>query len=125
MEWCTRTLQRVSTDLSAYKNGRHITVGSFNAIFNQQEIVYHKLVGLDTIGELYRNGATALQLMASAIEEVWGILESYPSCLVFTCYSSSLVYDVSVGRPQHDVPISNLEFLMESRFSVPQTADVL
>ena len=34
---------------------------------NQLEIVYHEL---DTIVELDRNGASALQLMASAIENI-------------------------------------------------------
>ena len=74
---------------------------------------------------LDRNGAAVIQFIASAIEEVRDILESHPSRLVSTCYSSSLVYDGSVGRPRYDVPISILEFLIESRFSVPQIAEVL
>ena len=85
--------------ISAYEDGRHITVGSFDAALNQLEIVYRELVSLDTVGELNQNGATALQFMASVIEEVRDILESHPSLLVSTCCSSSLVYDGSVGRP--------------------------
>ena len=98
MEWCRQTLQHVSTDLSAYEDGRHITVGSYDAALNQLEIVYRGLVGLDTVGELNRNGATSLQFMASVIEEVRDILESHPLLLVSTCCLSSLVYDGSLGR---------------------------
>ena len=100
-------------------------MGSLDAALNQLQIVYRELVALDTVGELNSSGTTAIHLTASAIEEIRDILESHPSRLVSTCYSSSLVYDGSVGRPRYDVPISVLEFLIESRFSVPQIADVL
>ena len=123
-EWCRRSLQRVVADLFAYEDGRLITVGSLDAALNQLEIVYRELVALDTVGELDSSGAAARQLTASAIEEIRDI-ESHSSRLVSTCYSTSLVYDGSVGRPRYDVPISILEFLIENRFSVPQIADVL
>ena len=80
-------------------------MGSLDAALNQLQIVYRELVALDTVGELNSSGTTAIHLTASAIEEIRDILESHPSRLVSTCYSSSLVYDGSVGRPRYDVPI--------------------
>ena len=78
-EWCSRSLRRVVADLSAYEDGRLITVGSLDAALNQLQIVYRELVALDTVGELNSSGTTAIHLTASAIEEIRDILESHPS----------------------------------------------
>ena len=87
---------------------------------NQVEIVYREFAALDVVGDL--QSTAALQLTASAIEEIRAISDSHPLELTSSCYSSSLLYD---GRPRYDIPVSTLELLIESRFTVISIAGVL
>ena len=123
LEWCKRTLQRVIADLSVYDDGRSITFGALDSAINQVEIVYREFAALDVVGDL--QSTAALQLTASAIEEIRAISDSHPLELTSSCYSSSLLYDGSVGRPRYDIPVSTLELLIESRFTVTSIAGVL
>lgn len=120
LAWCRATLQRVISDLSLYEDGRAVSAG---ATLNQLEIVYRELVALDALGELTSPGTSALELTASAIEEVQCVIQS--AQLIISCYSSPLLRDGTVGRPRYDIPGGTLKFLIESGFTVPQIADVL
>ena len=125
LSWCISGLQRVAADLSLYEDGRAVSSGTLEAILSQLEIVYRELAAFDALGELTSGEAAALHFTARAIEEVRSVMHSQSPWLVTSCYNSPLIYNGLVGRPSYDIQLATLEFLLESRFTVPQIADIL
>ena len=101
-----------------------MSTGTVDAVLNQVEVVYRKLVAIDALGELDTNGVSALEFTGRAIAEIRRIVQS-PQLMYSGAYSSRLFHDGTVGRPRYDVSISALECLIYSGFTVPQIAEVL
>lgn len=122
--WCRETLQRLIGDLSSLLNEDALSVNSIEVLEIQLELVYRELVCLEALGDLSVSQVVALELCGHALEEFRSLADSIGQHTgISPEYELSLT--VSAGRPRYDVPQEQLQFLLESKFSVPQISSLL
>lgn len=122
--WCVLSLERTLYDLPLFEDGRSISMTTLDTTLNQLEIVYRELAGLDATGELSTNETSALLLVGQALEKMQQ-LEDVSINVPATTYSSPLVCEGVVGRPQYMISQNTIELLIGASFTVSQIADML
>lgn len=108
--------------MSRLEESDEVTVLELDAYHWRVEIVYREMLVREASGLLGDGQRDALRLIATAHTNLVKMVDSadiVPSPLV------PAVADGHVGRPHFDIPRSQLEYLVNSRFSVPKIADML
>ena len=117
-EWCIGTLARIVSDLSTY-DGR---LDVLDACSTQLELVYRELVAMDIFGGL--SSHAGMEKVQEALSIVRCMVEAGENDEV-TGYSAPVIHPTRGGRPVLNIPRNQLAYLLESRFTVPQIADIL
>lgn len=124
MEWCRSSLERLVSEVSALQNAPTVSEDMLEALENQVELVYRELACLEVLGILTGVQLDAIVCSGLALGEIRGLLSSadQPPC---SQYTPAVEYCGHAGRPRYDIPQSQLEYLLQCRFTVPQIALLL
>ena len=120
-EWCRAALQRLLADIAALLSAEIVSLENLEVLENQLEQVYRELACLEVLGSL--DGDT-LRCTGQALEEIRHLI----SCIdqpILPRYGAVIERTGSVGRPRYDIPEKQLEFLLQSGFTVPQISLIL
>ena len=120
--WLSQTLSSVVADLSRLGESDEVTLFELDAYQWRVEMVYRELLLMEASRRIDDREREAIRLIAAAHANLVDAVES--SELVPTL-QAPMIADGHVGRPHFDVPLSQLEYLINSRFSVPQIAGVM
>lgn len=113
-------MQRLIGDISSQDT---TSVETIEVLERQLELVYRELVGLEALGDLSGSQVASLELCGQALEEFRSITDINGHTGMAPEYECS--FTVSAGRPRYDVPEDQLQFLLESKFTVPQISSLL
>lgn len=120
--WCRSALQRVLSDLSALIGEENIPVGTLEGLESQIELVYRELACKEVLGDLDTEQSSALRCTEQALGEI----RQFISDMDQSRYTAApLKHGGSVGRPGYDIPESQLQYLLQCRFTVPQISMIL
>ena len=115
--WICETLRNVVDELS-YDECQNID--AVDAYRWRVELVYHEMLTREASGEeMSSNENEALQLISEAHANMCKL---YDCSGTATMLQASVLHDGYVGRPRFVIPCHQLEFLVQSAFSVPQIA---
>lgn len=120
-EWCRAALERLLSDLSALQT---IDVDMLEVMENQLELIYRELACLEVLGILTGEQLAALRCTGQALDEIRSLVSSTTNQTAHSTYIAAMEYG-GPGRPRYDIPRDQLEYLLQSRFSVPQIALLL
>ena len=123
LPWYRQSLQRLASDMSSLLGEEEVPLVAIEVLETQLELIYRELVCLEVLGNLSASEVSALELCGQALEELRAITTISGHSGVDVEYESSLT--VSAGRPRYDIPKDQLEFLLQSKFSVPQISLLL
>ena len=118
-------LRRISSDLSAFADGRDIPEDVLDSFIVSLEFVYRELIVLETTSQLTpsQHQATAIvRHCLSSMRSLYEIQSMRENNLSFRVNSA---HTGMVGRPRLEISCEQLSFLIENRFSVPQIADMV
>lgn len=118
MAWICETLRSVICDLNS---NEWDSLDELDAYLWRVELVYRELLAREASGEVLSNQESeALVLIAEAYTNLNELCDS--SMGATQVLQASLLLDGSVGRPRFVIPSHQMEFLVQSGFSVPQIA---
>ena len=120
MEWCIRTLQRIVSSLMALTVERELDVDLLDSHQVQLELVYRQLVA-EVLGEI--SNSAVVDFVREAMRLLMEVSER--TITIQRQYQPPLVYSGMRGRPRLDISNSQIAWLLEVRFTVPQIADIL
>ena len=123
-QWCRVALQRILSDTSELLGAETVSLEALEVLENQLELVYRELACLEVLGRLNGEQLASLSCTGTAIDEIRNII-SDTNQPVLSAYASAIEYRGSVGRPGYDIPQDQLEYLLHSKFTVPQIAVLL
>ena len=92
------------------------------------EVAYREFVAMDALGMLGQSGpgVMALQCLAQAHMRMGRVVEELRLCNERPSnIQASVILSGAVGRPRFEISSSQLEFLIQTGFSVPQIAHLL
>lgn len=126
--WTRQALQAVIADLEGESMG-NITLATAEDYKWRIEMIYRNLLAEDVLSGLHDQERIPLQLVAQA----YAIISNYVDIqtafgnwnVEMSPAQACLVLDGAVGRPSFQIPPSQLQFLIDSRFSVPQIAQLM
>ena len=121
-EWCRAALLRLLSEVTSLLNTQEDSVDLLQVLENQLELVYRELACLEILGILTDRQVTALNLTGQALDEVSTIANTNEHLI--SRYTPVIELG-SVGRPRYYIPQSQLEYLLQSKFSIPQIALLL
>ena len=122
--WCVNTLRRIAGDLVPFLDGRRIGIDMLDVFEVQTELIYRELVGLEILGELDESGIVALGCVMKALALLRDAAEKI-DVTDSSGYQASAVYDGNVGRPKFNISKPQLEYLLETNFTVPEISSIL
>ena len=124
--WCTLALHAIVNDLVPYDDGRRVGLELLDTFGVQLEFVLRELIALELLGdwELMTHQEAAVNFVREALAIVESLLER-DERRYQNRYQTSIVHDGGPGRPRFDIPRTQLAWLLEKRFTVPQIADIL
>ena len=111
-EWAIRTLRRVASDLRVFEDGRRISEDILDAFVTCLELVYRDLIAQEHM--LDTNGREACELVRRSLTHLRALQDESTQLSNYDHWSS-----------QFEIPCEQLVFLVESRFTGPQIADIL
>ena len=115
-------LLRLLSEVTSLLNTQEDSVDLLQVLENQLELVYRELACLEILGILTDRQVTALNLTGQALDEVSTIANTNEHLI--SRYTPVIELG-SVGRPRYYIPQSQLEYLLLSKFSIPQIALLL
>lgn len=121
--WAIDTLRRVSADLSSHQDGRHIAPDLLESCILSLELVYRELLIQQSLNALDGNGDQARQLVRQALLTLQDI--EHLQLTQSVAFSPAIRLTGSVGRPRFEIPREQLVWLIESKFTVPQIAEII
>ena len=117
--WVYQTLQSVISDLDC---SAPLSVNDLDACQWRVELVFRELLAREACGEtISSHESNALRLVAEAHSYLSQLVVSENACTELE--EAALLADGRVGRPSI-VPRDQLEFLIQSGFSVPEIASL-
>ncbi len=119
---CVRMLQRVLTDLTPFNDGRCISDSALDSLVFCLETAYRELLVLDLTEELSPDQMEGLEIVRSCLGIVRAMQRLSQSLVSRRSSRAVCTHTGAVGRPRYEIPESNLTFLLENRFTVPQIA---
>lgn len=88
--------------------------------------MYRNLLAQEIICGLQDPEKEALDDLARAYAAISKLVDSLPNISTGAIsFQASIVLDGNVGRPSFDIPLSQLQYLIDNRFSVPQIAQMM
>ena len=112
--WVIDTLRRVSADLSSHQDGRHIAPDLLKSCILSLELALNALDG---------NGDQACQLVRQALLTLQDI--EHLQLAQSVASSPDIRLTGSVGRPRLEIPREQLVWLIYSKFTIPQMAEII
>ena len=116
--WCVSVLRRIISDLV---DGRIMSRSALDSCILSIETVYREFVIADTLHGLNNNEQSAVNLLKYAYETLKQI---YDDPVENDLYSCPVVLGTN-GRPRFDIPLEQIECLLQNHFTIPQIADLL
>ena len=114
--FCTRTIERALSLLDE----NDLTEEVLEIVEHQIELVYRELLCLELTR--YLEDVETVELVRGALEELRSL--SLPSTSGYEVNIQS-DWESSMGRPRYNVQREQLEFLLQTKFTVPQIASLL
>lgn len=126
--WIMQNLRAIVSDLSDECTFTEITLDVAEGYRWRIELMYRDLLAKELInGDLQGAEMEALGYLAQAYATMCQFIDSlmvhYPA--VTSRCSAQLLITGGVGRPAFEIPRGQLQYLIDSRFSVPQIAQLL
>ena len=127
--WIVQNLRAIIADLSDESTFTEITYDVAEGYRWRIELMYRDLLAKELLygGDLCGGDSEALGYLAQAYATMCQFIDSlmvhYPA--VMSQSSTQLLITGGVGRPLFEIPHGQLQFLIDSRFSVPQIAQLL
>ena len=126
--WIVQNLLAIIADLSDESTLENISLDAAEGYKWRIELIYRDLLAKEVVdGTLDDSDRHSLEFVAQAyttMSQYVDTLECHP--MTSTSHlSAELVLTGAVGRPTFEIPRNQLQYLIESRFSVPQIADLL
>lgn len=121
---CCGILRRVSSDLTAYCDGRDIPDDVLDYFIVSLEFAYRELLVLDVTTQISQTHLEATEMLRNCLSFLRSSRETR-SITYGHCSQVQPVCSGSVGRPSFAISQDQLGFLVECSFSVPQIADML
>lgn len=119
-------LKRISSDLSAFVDGRDIPEDTLDSFIVSLEFVYRELVVLEaTTAQLSDTQREAIAIVRGCLSTLKSVYELRKLSESNFHYHLQPVHTGMVGRPSFVVSPEQLSFLIENGFSVPQIADMV
>ena len=122
LSWAIDTLRRVSAELFSHQDGRHIAPDLLESCILSLELVYRDLLIQQSLNTLDSNGDQACELVR--VRQALIILQEIEHLHLAQSVAStpSVTFTGAIGRPQFEI---SREQLIESKFTVPQIADMI
>ena len=121
-EWAIRTLRRVASDLRLFEDGR-FTQDVVDAFVTNLELVYRELIAQEHINGLDASGCEACELVRCL--QFLRTLQDETTQMANQAHTPPVLRTGCAGRPRFDIPREQMAFLVDSRFTGPQMADIL
>lgn len=121
--WAIGTLRRVSTELISHQDGRNISPDLLESSILSLELVYRDLLMQQSLNSLDANGEVACELVRQALVTLHEIKDSHLA--ESECSTPTVALTGGVGRPRFKIPREQLLLLIESKFTVPQIAEMI
>ena len=119
-------LLRLENDLTLFTDGRHIPDDTLDSMIVSFEFVYRELLAFQATSHVEQAQEEAIEFVRNCLRISRSISEQR---MISHHPTSPLAIPVSyqgcVGRPSYDIPYEQLQYLIESKFSVPMIADML
>jgi len=114
-------------DLAMYVDGREVSVDIAEGYKWRLESMLREVVAMDTCGELDDSESEAIHCLSWAYSILSKVLDklSLESELCAVGDQLPSILTGSVGRPKFDISCQQLEELLQSRFSVPDIAQLI
>ncbi|KAL5479147.1 hypothetical protein EMCRGX_G000505 [Ephydatia muelleri] len=120
-EWIRSTILAVVTSLATIQDGRDMSFDELEGIITIVELVYRELLVAEVVVNVGPRGAVeCVQMALCFLNE---LLEAKRRCYHRTQPPTDVTGNV--GRPRFTVSYEQLEYLIDSHFTVPQIADII
>ena len=122
-----QNIRALLSDLSSFRVSE-LTLDQADGYLWRIEVTYREFVAMDALGVLGQSGpgVTALQCLAEAHMRMGKVVEELHLCNEQpTAAQVPIVLSGAVGRPRFQISRYQLEFLIQTGFSVPQIAHLL
>lgn len=119
--WIVQALRALVSDLDGQ---RSVTLEEAEAYKWRIEMIYRDLLAKDTLDVLSAGETEALTFIGQAHGNFSRVFDAVAKSQP-THTEAPIVMTGTVGRPAYDIPLVQLEYLVESRFSVPQISNLL
>ena len=123
-EWAIRTLRRVASDLRVFEDGRRISEDILDAFVTCLELVYRDLIAQEHVNGLDTKGREACELVRRSLTQLRALQDESTQLSNYD-HAPPVRHTGYTGRPRFEIPCEQLVFLVESRFTGPQIADIL
>ena len=116
------TLRRVVTDLSAFRDGRRIPFDVADAFIICLQLVYRELIALEHFSGFDGNVDQACEVVRQSLRFLRMLQDEPP---IHENHTPPLRRTGCIGRPRFEIPREQIIFLLESRFTALQMAEIL
>lgn len=123
--WCIAALQRIMSDISALVGEKFIPLGAVEVLESQLECTYRELACLEVLGSLSRVQSGALICTQQALDQLRELISEMEQPSLSRYTAAPLECNGLVGRPSYDIPESQLQYLLQCKFTVPQISMIL
>lgn len=127
--WITQNLKAVIADLTDECSRSGITLDAAEGYKWRIELMYRDLLAKECLnGDLCDSERCALEYLAKAYGELCQYVDYlllHPEENVLPAGQAQVHLTGAVGRPAFGISCHQLQYLIESRFSVPQIAELL
>ena len=124
-QWMVEQLRALVNDLAVYDDGQDITLEIADGYLWRMEWLYRELLAKEATEGLQQFEVEAMESIALAHSTMSGILESLRRTHDQPVFQAQIVCRGTVGRPRFKIQYEQLQFLLDSRFSVPQISNLL
>ena len=121
--WAIRTMRRVATDLTTFQDGRRIPLDVVDGFVICLELVYRELIALEHLDGFDANVDQACEVVRRSLRCL-RMLQDEPN-QAHENRTPPLQHTGCIGRPRFEIPRGQLIFLIESRFTAPQMAEII
>lgn len=113
-------MRRVATDLTTFQDGRRITLDVVDTFVICLELVYCELIALEHLGGNVDHACEVVRQSLRCLR----MLQDEPNQIHENC-TPLLPHTGCIGRTSFMIPREHVIFLIESRFTAPQMAQIL
>ena len=123
-EWCRVVLQRTLAD-RALLGTETVSMEVLEVLENQLKLLYRELACLEVLGNLSGEQMISLRCTGQALDEIQNLLSTADEPIISRYVVTATEFSGCIGRPRYDIPRSQLEYLLQNRFTVPQISSLL